>query len=361
MKLAKNNPRTITDRQLADLGNWLEELGDLSGIVHDLNSDEVVGGNQRVKALNLLNVEPTITERFDPPTRQGTVATGYFEKHGDRYAYRAVRWDRETFRKANVVANKAGGEFDFELLGNWAEQDELVEWGFDVSELEGLFEDVSQGHEETEHISSYCATVPDLIFDSDNDFGIPLLDNNLQADELALPLTRWGEIGRTKKMKGTYHFYTDDYKFNTLWKDPRNLTKSECTAIIEPNCSTNDDMPVAVGLWGIYRKRWLARYAQTFGIKVWVDLNVVEKFIKYNLFGIPQGWRTFATRGLDKYIDFIEKDYAIAREIAAPKGPRFLVYGGGQKVRNLCQSRGFDWYPENIHVKEGRMEGYNYG
>ena len=48
MKLATGNPRTITDKQLSDLGNWLEEL-DLSGIVHDLESDEVVGGNQRVE------------------------------------------------------------------------------------------------------------------------------------------------------------------------------------------------------------------------------------------------------------------------------------------------------------------------
>jgi len=29
------NPRTITDREQADLAKWLDELGDLSGIVHD--------------------------------------------------------------------------------------------------------------------------------------------------------------------------------------------------------------------------------------------------------------------------------------------------------------------------------------
>jgi len=55
------NPRQITDKQLADLDEWLEELGDLFGIVHDLNTDEVISGNQRARMMGLLNAEPVIT------------------------------------------------------------------------------------------------------------------------------------------------------------------------------------------------------------------------------------------------------------------------------------------------------------
>ena len=35
MKPYANNPRRISDKQLADLATWLAELGDLSGIVHE--------------------------------------------------------------------------------------------------------------------------------------------------------------------------------------------------------------------------------------------------------------------------------------------------------------------------------------
>jgi hypothetical protein len=48
MKHYHKNPRQITKKQFADLQDSLKRLGDLSGIVHDLTSDEVIGGNQRM-------------------------------------------------------------------------------------------------------------------------------------------------------------------------------------------------------------------------------------------------------------------------------------------------------------------------
>ena len=47
MKQYHKNPRKITDAQKKALERDLKELGDLSGIVHDVNSDEIIGGNQR--------------------------------------------------------------------------------------------------------------------------------------------------------------------------------------------------------------------------------------------------------------------------------------------------------------------------
>lgn len=49
MKQYGKNPRKITKKQLEQLKANIEELGDLSGIVHDLNSDEIISGNQRSK------------------------------------------------------------------------------------------------------------------------------------------------------------------------------------------------------------------------------------------------------------------------------------------------------------------------
>ena len=57
MKTYHKNPRTIKDKQFADLRAWLLELGDLSGMVHDLNSDEIIGGNQRGRVFDVNECE----------------------------------------------------------------------------------------------------------------------------------------------------------------------------------------------------------------------------------------------------------------------------------------------------------------
>lgn len=45
MKAYHKNPRRITGKQVDDLADSLTDLGDLSGIVHDLETDEIIGGN----------------------------------------------------------------------------------------------------------------------------------------------------------------------------------------------------------------------------------------------------------------------------------------------------------------------------
>ncbi len=111
MKLYHKNPRRISTKQYEQLGNWLTKLGDLSGIVHDLNSDEVIGGNQRSRVFDINACEIEIAETFDEPDEQGTVGLGFILWQGKKYAYRQVRWDAKQCEKANVVANKAGGSW----------------------------------------------------------------------------------------------------------------------------------------------------------------------------------------------------------------------------------------------------------
>ena len=195
--------------------------------------------------------------------------------------------------------------------------------------------------------------VPDALLPTDNDLGIPLLDSRFQAGFLYLPFTRWGEIARSRMMPGTYHFYTDDYKYEALWKDPSNVINSRCRAIVEPNFSINDQMPVAVALWQIYCKRWLARYWQSYGVEIFVDLNVPPTYAELNLYGVPRGWRAYCTRGLNMDEDIVVRDYEIALSHTGGK-PLFVVYGGGKPIYSLCKNNGWLWLPENIQVKGGR-------
>jgi len=129
------NPRQITTKQMTMLAHDLAELGDLSGIVHDLNTDEIIGGNQRSKIFDLAKLNIVLTEELPEPDEQGTVALGYVLWQGKKYAYRAVRWDAKTAEKANIVANKAGGTWDFDILADNFELDELLDWGFEPFEL----------------------------------------------------------------------------------------------------------------------------------------------------------------------------------------------------------------------------------
>lgn len=142
MKHYHKNPRQITAAQFERLQETLSELGDLSGIVHDLNSDEIIGGNQRLEALGLMNATPEIVERHDPPTDTGTVALGYYVMNGERFSYRAVRWTPEQCEKANIVANLAGGDWNWDALASW-DVSALVSWGFDTEALQGWNNDAA--------------------------------------------------------------------------------------------------------------------------------------------------------------------------------------------------------------------------
>ena len=116
-------------------------------------------------------------------------------------------------------------------------------------------------------------------------------------------------------------------------------------------------MARAFALFQIYRKRWLARWWQSVGIRVFVDLNVAEQFYDLNLLGVPNGWKAWATRGYNERVDSTEREYQMAIEYAGTPSILFVVYGGGKKVKEACKSNGWAWFDEqqnqNAEVKHG--------
>lgn len=132
MKKYEHNPRTWTKKQFAQLTKSLRELGDLSGIVHDLNSDQIVGGNFRSEVMDINKCEIEIIQRFETPTKQGTVAVGYVHWNGERFNYRQVRWTKVQCDRACISANAMGGDFDYDELANYFNEYDLTEFGLDV-------------------------------------------------------------------------------------------------------------------------------------------------------------------------------------------------------------------------------------
>lgn len=192
----------------------------------------------------------------------------------------------------------------------------------------------------------------DVLFPSNNKFEIPTLLKEMEAGRVVLPITPWGANSRLRKDVNTYHFYVDDYRFEKLFKDPTNLINSGVQSIVEPNCSCHDQTPIAYGISLIYKKRWLARYCQELGIKVYADLNVAHKFIEYNMLGIPEGYNAFFTRGCDGWLESLKSDLEVAQRISGLEVPNLVVYGGGTEIQEFCQKKGILYLSDFINAKK---------
>lgn len=139
LKASEYNPRKITDSQLEMLKKSMEHFGDLSGIVFNKHTGNIVGGHQRIK--NLLPDLNIVKEKHKDNV--GTVAIGYIETDSGRISYREVDWDLSKEKAANIAANKHGGEFDFPMLADLLQELDTGELdmdltGFTSEELEQL-------------------------------------------------------------------------------------------------------------------------------------------------------------------------------------------------------------------------------
>lgn len=142
------NPRTITEEQRIQLKKWIIEFGDLSGIVVNNLSGEKICGNQRGDAVNLNDCEIEIVKKYDTPDSVGTVAEGFVLFDGVKLNYREVEWDERRVEQANIIANKAGGSWDWEILTEGFEINDLLEWGFSEEEFTSEEDVQNDNHKE---------------------------------------------------------------------------------------------------------------------------------------------------------------------------------------------------------------------
>lgn len=314
-KFNPNNPRNITDEKLEKLKNSIssfEKMMELRPIIID-EDNVVLGGNMRLRALEELGYQD--------------IPKSWYKKAKDL---------TEEEKKEFIIKDNVGfGEWDFDiLLSQWEEQD-LSDWALDVNfdDNNDPFLDNPNGKPEKKHWT------PDCLFESNNQYDIPTLIVQETA-RLNLPFVAYGSEKRKGNTGiGTYHFYVDDYRFQKIWDEPETLIQSGCQSVAEPNISLFDTTPIAYGLHLIYKKRWLARYMQTFNIKVFVDLFVSEKFYPYALIGVPEGYGQYITRGQSDSIKNIELEYKMAKEHHGGNKDSefvFVVYGGGAEAKNIC-------------------------
>ena len=337
------NPRTITDRGFGDLVRSVitfPEMMAIRGIAVDAHL-MAIGGNMRTLSIRHILTMPElelegILAGIDDNDRR-LYLVGFWNNIRQKQAI-PTSWLADAsgltdaqIREFIIKDNLPFGQWDAEGLANEWNTEELTEWGLDMPKTFGV-----QPEGEDEEEAELKAWVPDCLFPSNNPMEVPTLDPEWQADFITTPVTLWGKDKRTKKLDGgTILFYVDDYRFTALWDDPGAILRTGCAAIAEPNLSLYDTMPISYGLHLIYKKRWLSRWLQLSGIKIFVDLNVSVKFAQYNLLGVPDGWNAFCTRGYTDRITDLKEEIKIAQQVSGKDQPNLVVYGGGGKVQEV--------------------------
>lgn len=372
------NPRFVKDAKYKLLVQSIKddpemlELREL--IVYDTDTDNgyvVIGGNMRYRAMKELGYTKMpckVLPTGFPVDKMRRIVLKDNSSYGETDFKALVdEWNMDEIELAaievpiletssvdNMVASMTKNEAPKE---NRAETKPIVEALDDPIEeddefLEDEIEDECSDEKEQEKHSYYKDMLGDFLYDSDNHLEIPNLLITEQPKHVELPLTPWGANSRLSKDVNTYHFYVDDYRFEAILRDPVKLVLSGCRQIVEPNCSCHDQTPIAHGISLIYKKRYLARYMQECGVKVWVDLNVSHKFKEYNKMGVPKGYNAFFTRGLDGWLESLKIDLETAQEISGLDKPNLCVYGGGKSIQSFCQEHGLVYITDFINAKK---------
>lgn len=152
LKPADYNPRTISKHDFHSLKKSISELGDLSGLVFNSRTGNIVGGHQRREAYQELGGKIEITKELDKPNSVGTIALGYVTIGDEQYAYRVVDWDEKKEKLANLAANRIQGEWDddklAELIYSLKDEPDLQDSGFTVNEVTEILATVMETNED---------------------------------------------------------------------------------------------------------------------------------------------------------------------------------------------------------------------
>ena len=189
---------------------------------------------------------------------------------------------------------------------------------------------------------------------SDNEYGIPVLDSRMQATAVEQPVVMWGDVARREPMLGTYAFYCYDYKFQALVMRPEQMVQTGCKTVCEINFSTGEEYPRAQVLRDVMVKRWIARYWQEHGIRIFVDVNVAAPFIEDNFLGVPKGWKAYMCRNHKEMSVGLREKFERCCQQAESKDVLFVVVGGGRRTAEECRAQHWIWIPERQAVAHGR-------
>lgn len=109
------------------------------------------------------------------------------------------------------------------------------------------------------------------VFAGTGKYDIPVIlpETEIRIDKLEWIPVDYATVAKDRATKGI-HFYKDDYKFEQYWNNPDKYIPllKQYGAVLSPDFSVYNDMPLAVQIFMHYKKHWLAAYWQMHGVHV---------------------------------------------------------------------------------------------
>lgn len=133
---AEYNPRQLNKEQYNNIKDSLKRFGFVDPVIVNKNKDRkniIIGGHQRIKVAKDLKIDKIPCVEID------------------------LTLDKE--KELNIRLNKNVGEWDFDILANLFDIDELIEWGFKEDELVG---------KDTEEVIEPEIKITEELFESHN-------------------------------------------------------------------------------------------------------------------------------------------------------------------------------------------------
>lgn len=127
-------------------------------------------------------------------------------------------------------------------------------------------------------------------FETHNKYEFPEMSPTQTVGDKMARFCDWKEIDNPEDYIA--HFYYDDYKFMSAWRDPNKYIDrlQQFKAVISPDFSLYTDFPLALQILSCYRRQWCGAYWQSLGIDVIPDVVWGEKkSFEFCFDGIPKG------------------------------------------------------------------------
>lgn len=267
LKKYAKNAKNHSKKQVKQIANSIRQFGMNDPIAIWGKENLIVSGHGRYEACKLLGMDEVPVIRLDHLSDE------------ERRAYTLAH---------NKVAES---DWDFDLLNE--EIDDLI--AFDFEDFGFQFVD-----EEQNKIDTQKKVENILNLGKANYLGVGLYDvpqlQPIHEEDLGL-INEWigfNYVLSDKEPEGkAVHFFLDDYQFQRLWNNPEKyLDKlSKYEAVLTPDFSPYSDMPMATQIFNHYRKHWLGRLMQEYGIKVIPTIRASrdERSLQWYLDGEPEG------------------------------------------------------------------------
>ncbi len=107
------------------------------------------------------------------------------------------------------------------------------------------------------------------LYPGESGYGFPLVPRQDPPPVLPERFLPWPNRRRAGPADGL-HFFTDDYRFEPIWKEPARykLAMQRAACVLSPDFSLFADMPRALQIWQTYRSRWMVRALMAMGAVV---------------------------------------------------------------------------------------------